>query len=108
MGGCHTPTAAACSLAAPPHVGGLMHLSVLALSFLVMGIGTGWVTSIFMRFYRPAASTRRLLQAVARWLFVAAFGMGAAGFFLMGVVMLWYPADARGYVHTPDGSLGSA
>lgn len=85
-----------------------MHLSVLALGFLVIGIGTGWVTSFLMRFYRPAASTHQLLQAVARWLFVVAFGMGAVGFFLMGVVMLWYPADARGHVHTPDGSLGSA
>jgi hypothetical protein len=81
---------------------GCMQLSFFALCFLVMGVGSGWGPVMV------ASGRHQPVQAVVKWSFVAAFGMNSLGFFLMGLIMLWYPADAHGHLHPPANGLANA
>ena len=82
-----------------------MTLSFLSVAFLGFGGLTLW-SAAFMWRHRHALSTNpTLTEHLARVLMPIALAVGGLAWTMMGVVMLWYPADRFGYIHPPDGSI---
>ena len=85
-----------------------MQLSCLALGFLVLGVWVGWGTVAAVRSNHPTSGQHPNMQAVGKWLIVTAVGMASLSAFLIGLVLLWYPADSHGHIHPPANSVGYA
>jgi hypothetical protein len=85
-----------------------MTVSFLSVAFLGFGGLTLW-SAVYMWRHRHALSSYPTLAGrLARVLVPSALAAGGLAWTVMGVVMLWYPADRFGHIHPPDGSIADA